>query len=186
MKKYIFFLKVICVISLVSACGTEDPGSKSENSTAAENKKDEPTPKAEPSQSAAGIEIYYIANKTSSALDALFGEPVKVTKITDQPNLMPGEYREYKIEEHPKGLSVRFYKDRAKRFNLLLGTPERSAEEALLKIFKIDVKELRRVSGDPLSETWKGRSGKINFETAYAKRNKSGGEFVMLHAEVSK
>lgn len=186
MKKYIIFLTMLCAFSLVSACREQDPKPKTTDQIAAEKKENKAPSKQEPERLVSEVDVEALANRSAAAFDDLFGEPVKITKIRDQPNLMPGEFRQYQIEGHPKGLSVRFYKDRAKRFNLLLGSPERSAEESLLKLFKIDVKKMNRVNGDLLSETWKGRSGKINFETAYAKRDKSGGEFVLLHAEITK
>lgn len=130
------------------------------------------------------VDVIRYANKSASFLDENFGEPVKVTEIKDNPRLMPGEFREYEITGHPKNLSVRFYKDRAKRFNLLLGESEKSSKEALLKIFKIDASKMRQAKSDSLSETWTGKLNGVDFKTAYAKRSRASGDFVMLHAEV--
>ncbi|MEZ5427682.1 MAG: hypothetical protein R2747_15545 [Pyrinomonadaceae bacterium] len=130
------------------------------------------------------VDVPRLADKSAAEFDAIFGPPEKITEITDNPAIMPGEYRLYRVAGHPKGLSVRFYRDRAKRFNLLLGTPRKSSKEALLEVFKIDISGMKKVKGESLSEKWSGESSGIRFETAYAKREKSGGDFTMLHAEV--
>jgi hypothetical protein len=130
------------------------------------------------------VDVPKLADKSPKKFDEIFGEPVKVTEIKDNPRLMPGEFREYRVDGHPKNLSVRFYKNKAKRFNLLLGKSEKSSSNSLKKIFKIDVGGMRRIQSDALSETWTGKSGRIDYKTAYAKRSKSGGDFVMLHAEI--
>ena len=54
----------------------------------------------------------------------------------------------------------------------------------LTYIFVIDVSKLKKVKGDPLSDTWKGTFDGVKFKTVYAKRDKAGGNFIMLHAEV--
>ncbi len=130
------------------------------------------------------VDVIRLANQSTFILDNEFGQPLKITPIKDNPKLMPGEFREYAVKGHPKNLSVRFYKDKAKRFNLLLGTPEKSSKNALMEIFKIDVGKMRQIKTDTLSETWSGKFEEINLKTAYAKRSKAGGDFVMLHAEV--
>ncbi|MGI8669053.1 MAG: hypothetical protein ACR2J3_04295 [Aridibacter sp.] len=140
--------------------------------------------KSQTHKSKTDVDVIQYANKPASVLDEAFGKPVKITEIKDNPRLMPGEFREYRVAGHPKNLSVRFYKEKAKRFNLLLGKPEKSSKDALKDIFKIDVSEMKRIKSDTLSETWAGKINGINFKTAYAKRSKAGGDFVMLHAEI--
>ena len=130
------------------------------------------------------VDVIRYANKSTFILDEAFGMPLKITPIKDNPQLMPGEFREYAIAGHPKNLSVRFYKNKAKRFNLLLGKPEKSSKKALMDIFKINVGEMRQVKSNSLSETWAGEINGVNFKTAYAKRNNADGDFVMLHAEI--
>lgn len=133
------------------------------------------------------IDVPNLANKSSGEFDKIYGKPIEITEIKDNPAMMPGEYRLYKIEGHPKGLSVRFYKDQAKRFNLLLGKPEKSSKDAISGIFKINVGEIQPDKrSEPLSEKWKGRFNGINFVTVYAKREKLNGDFTMVHAEVGK
>lgn len=131
------------------------------------------------------VDVIKLANKSQEFFENEFGGAIKVTEIKNNPRLMPGEFREYKVQGHPKNLSIRFYKGEAKRFNLLLGAPEKSGVKALERIFKIDVGEMKRVKTDVLSENWSGTSNGVKLKTAYAKRGKSGGDFVMLHAEVS-
>jgi hypothetical protein len=141
----------------------------------------------EKAQSAKFVDVPNLANRSAVEFDKVFGKPVKITPIENDSALMPGEYREYKVEGHPKNLSVRFYKDQAKRFNLLLGTPNKSSEQALSEIFKVDVKGAKPdTKTEPLSEKWKGRFSGVSFVTLYAKREKPGGDFTMIHAEVVK
>jgi hypothetical protein len=160
-------------------------GCQSAQETKTETKTIAPTPTVvslTPTQTMA--EVPKLVNKSAAELDKTFGPPEKITPATIARET-PGEYRLYKLTGHPKGLSVRFYKDKAVRFNLLLGTPEKSSREALLKFFGIDVSKMSTVRSESLSETWKGVSNGVNFATAYAKREKAGGDFVMIHAEIA-
>jgi hypothetical protein len=174
-----------CFLLIALGCGnsesveTEDTNIATKQAPAVQK-----TPAVSETKLKKDVDVIRLANKSASFFDEAFGEPEKITPVKGNPQFMPGEYRQYRVAGHPKGLSVRFYKDQAKRFNLLLGEGEKSSEEALKDIFKIDVGKLKRAKSDSLSETWNGKSGKVNFTTAYAKRGKAGGDFVMLHAEV--
>lgn len=171
------------------SCQNQTPDISQETNLAAPIK---PTPPKNTTKPAAPefVDVPELADKPAEKFDELFGRPRETTAITDNPALMPGEYRLYDVAGHPKGLSVRFYRNRAKRFNLLLGTPRESAGDALANIFRIDVSKMQKVrdsgGGDALSEKWRGVSGGVEFETAYAKREKPGGNFTMVHAEVGK
>lgn len=188
MKNYLNLPLILILFLSVLACGSSDESPKEvvntakDTNTAAQKATPQNTPK--PRKSAKIVDVPKLANKSTKKFDETFGEPVKITPIKGNPRFMPGEYREYKVEGHPKNLSVRFYKDKAKRFNLLLGTPEKSSKSALKEIFKINVTGMRPIKSDRLSDTWEGKSGRINYKTAYAKRNRARGDFVMLHAEI--
>lgn len=133
------------------------------------------------------VDVPNLANRSSEEFDKIYGKPTEITEVKDNRAMMPGEYRLYKVEAHPKGLSVRFYKDKAKRFNLLLGTPLKSSNDALSEVFKINVGQIPPdKKSEPLSEKWKGKFNGINFTTVYAKREKVNGDFTMVHAEVEK
>jgi hypothetical protein len=189
--RYIWNLSfIVGSVLIVLACGSSGEVNRPEDRVGSEPAVNvtvsSPTPEDSvgPEKTVAVVDVPQLADQPAAGFERVFGEPVKVTEITDNPRLMPGEYREYKVAGHPKNLSVRFYKNRAKRFNLLLGTPEKSSQAALQKIFKIDVGRMRPVKTDSLSETWAGMFGGINYKTAYAKRSGAGGDFVMLHAEI--
>jgi hypothetical protein len=174
-----------CLLFIALGCGnSENEKTKITNGAAKQTPEVQRTREVSESKLKKDVDVIRLANRSASFFDETFGTPEKITPVKGNPKFMPGEYRQYRVKGHPKGLSVRFYKDKAKRFNLLLGKGEKSSKKALQEIFKIDVKNLRRARSDSLSETWKGKSGKVNFTTAYAKRNKAGGDFVMLHAEV--
>lgn len=133
------------------------------------------------------VDVPQLAGRPPEAFDLIYGKPLKVVPIRDNPALMPGEIREYRVAGHPKNLSVRFYQNRAQRFNLLLGRPAQSARRALDEFFRVDVgrRPSDRSAARPLSEKWRGRIGGVDFVTLYAKREKPGGNFTMLHAEVA-
>jgi hypothetical protein len=171
----------LVLILLSSACRkVEDSESKTDvlPKATAETKSEKPI---EP----IFVDVPQFANKASAEFDVVFGKPVQITRIKDDPKLMPGEYRLYNIKSHPKGLSVRFYRDKAKRFNLILGTPLKSSKLALLDVFKIDIGSISPdLKSEPLSEKWRGTFNEINFATVYAKRETASGDFTMVHAEV--
>ena len=182
MKKIKITYLIIFSLSLFTfACqnSTENQTSKVNSATIS------PTPNVvnTPSELQKTADVPKFANKSAAELDKIFGQPEKITPAT-LASEKPGEYRLYKMAGHPKGLSVRFYKDKAVRFNLILGTPEKSSRDALLKYFGIDVTKMTVVKGDSLSETWKGTSNGVNFSTAYAKRDDAKSDFVMIHAEI--
>ena len=185
MKNLLNLIVGLVFVLLLMACGSlgeETKQDNSNNNVAVQKTTPQKTPETKKSPKV--VDVPKLADKSANIFDEMFGEPLKITPVKENPRLMPGEFREYKVKGHPKNLSVRFYKDKAKRFNLLLGKDEKSSGKALKKIFKIDVGGMRRIKSDALSETWSGKSGGINYKTAYAKRNKSGGDFVMLHAEI--
>lgn len=43
------------------------------------------------------VDIPQLINKSPAELDKVLGKPIRVTKITNDPEMMPGEYRDYKI-----------------------------------------------------------------------------------------
>jgi len=175
---------VILVLLLMACSSPSEQTAEDSSNTNVAVQKATPQKSVEVSKSAKIVDVPKLANKSAKKFDERFGKPVKTTPIKGNPKFMPGEYREYRVEGHPKNLSVRFYRDKAKRFNLLLGKSEKSSKNALRKIFRIEVSGMRRIKTDALSETWVGKSGRLNYKTAYAKRGKSGGDFIMLHAEI--
>jgi hypothetical protein len=178
------FFTVLILLSL--SC--QNPISDTDRTTT-ENKEISPKPeetilvdKIEPPKF---VDVPNLANKSSAEFDKIFGKPLQITEIKDNPAMMPGEYRLYKVSNHPKGLSVRFYKDKAKRFNLLLGKNLKSSTAALAEIFNINVGTISPdKTSEPLSEKWKGKFNNIIFTTVYAKREKVNGDFTMVHAEI--
>ncbi len=180
----ISFFIVLILLSLSCQNPISDSGRKT-------NKNNEISPKPEETVLADKIgkpkfvDVPNLANKSSTEFDKIFGKPLQITEIKDNRAMMPGEYRLYKVEGHPKGLSVRFYKNQAKRFNLILGTPLKASKDALSEVFKINLDGISPdKTSETLSEKWKGKFNGVNFETVYAKREKVNGDFTMVHAEV--
>lgn len=144
-----------------------------------------PPPAASEARPSVGkIDVPLLANKPPADLDKVYGPPEDVTPATI-PSEKPGEYRLYKVNGNSKGLSVRFYKGKVVRFNLFLEQPANSAKEALLQAFNIDIKDSKPYEIKDLSERYRGIFGGARFQTAYAKRGKEKGGFVMVHAEAA-
>lgn len=183
MKNRSVFVLTFCLLVLFAGC--QNPEEKS-GGYKNEVNEDSSTQDTEPAvvSGESVVNVAALANKSHTEFDQVFGNAAKVSPVRVNEKHMPGEYREYPVAGHPKGLSVRFHKDEAKRFNLLLGAPSRSASEALMSEFVIDVSKLKKAKGDPLSDTWAGTFDGVKFKTVYAKRGKPGGNFIMLHAEV--
>jgi hypothetical protein len=175
------------LILLSLSCGNTD-SEKTENknfSVSETPQKEVSTEKVETRETPKFVDVPNLANKSPAEFEKIFGKPVQITEIKDNPAMMPGEFRLYNVFGHPKGLSVRFFRGQAKRFNLLLGEPLKSSKDALLGVFKINVGEISPdKTSEPLSEKWKGKFNEIKFVTVYAKREKVTGEFTMVHAEV--
>jgi hypothetical protein len=130
------------------------------------------------------IDVPNLANKPAEDFEKIFGKSVKITTIKNVPEHMPGEYRLYKVVNHPDGLSVRFYKNRALRFNLFLSEQTESPKDALLKTFGIDVKDAASTKTQ-FVEKWAGEFNSIKFKTAYAmKKDINSSKYAMVHAEV--
>ena len=183
MKKPFKFGLLIFAVSMVFGCQSaeESKGSNLQNLVPAPSPT--PTPKSE---SAIKIDVPQLAGKSSEELDKALGIPEKITPAAIAKEI-PGEYRLYKIAGNPKGLSVRFYKNKAVRFNLILEKPFASARDALLETFNIDVQNAPPTveKSEPLSQKWRGEFGGVRFATVYAKKDQPDGRFVMVHAEIA-
>ncbi len=179
---------IVLILSSLNCGNTEiAETSNSKNPVSESPQKEVSAVKVETREAPKVVEVPTLANKSSADFDKIFGKPIQITEIKDNPALMPGEYRLYTVSGHPKGLSVRFFKDKAKRFNLILGMPLKSSNEAILEVFKINVGKISPdKNSEPLSEKWKGKFNGINFATVYAKREKLNGDFTMVHAEIEK
>jgi len=188
-KKISLLIISFGLILLSLSCGKAD-GENTENtnvSVSPSPQKEVSAEKVERRETPKFVDVPNLANKSPAEFDKIFGKPVQITEIKDNPALMPGEFRLYNVSGHQKGLSVRFFKGQAKRFNLLLGEPLKSSRNALSGVFKINVGEISPdKTSEPLSEKWKGKFNGINFVTVYAKREKVTGDFTMVHAEVGK
>lgn len=183
MKKYLTLLAALFAALMFFGCQKDEEAKN----------RDFQTPAIEPARTIAPknvdevkIDVPRLAGKPAEEFDRIFGKPEQVTPATAAKEI-PGEYRLYKIEGNPKGLSVRFYKNKAVRFNLILEKPFASANDALHQAFNIDVKNIPPTieKNEPLSYKWRGDFGGVRFATVYAKKDKPDGQFVMVHAETT-
>ncbi len=149
-----------------------------------------PSPQTQPSPTAvknetlrAVVDVPRLVGKSTLEVDEMLGKPETVKQI----NKPTGEYRVYKIPNHPKGLAVRFYGDKAIDFNLILSEPLPTSKQALKEIFGIDVGDaaFKIDSKEPLSEVWRGTFDGVRFEKVYAKRERENGGFIFVLAEVA-
>lgn len=149
-----------------------------------------PTPQIPPSPASvknkapqAVVDVPQLAGKSTFEVDKIMGKPETVKQIK-KPS---GEYRVYKIPNHPKGLAVRFYGDKAVDFNLILSQPLPSSKQTLQEIFGIDVGDapFNIDLKEPLSEVWRGTFNGVRFEKVYAKRERENGGFIFVLAEAA-
>lgn len=134
--------------------------------------------------STAVVDVPTLAGKSTIEVDKILGKP-EVSKSVKDP--FAGVYRVYKIPNHPKGLAVRFYGDKATSFNLILSKTAPTSRQALKEIFGIDVgSALPKIDKkEPLSEVWQGMFNGVRFSKVYAKRERENGGFIFVLAEVA-
>lgn len=128
------------------------------------------------------IDVARLAGKSIDEFDRLF------EKIAEGKTVEPvGEFRLYKINGQSKGLSVRFYGNRAKSFNLISDDIFETSREALMKLFDIDAGRLTPVkkNSEPLTESYRGTFGGVKFKKVSAKRAGKGKGFIFVLAEVA-
>jgi hypothetical protein len=126
------------------------------------------------------VDIPQLIGKSPAELEKALGKPVAVTKLTDDPEMMPGEYRDYKIENTTgnvtqAGLMVRFHKGQAVHFTLDLPSLTDTPEEALL-MAGIDVKGVPAKTRAPLADRWTGSFNGIVFKDVAALKMGPGGK----------
>jgi hypothetical protein len=137
------------------------------------------------------VDIPRLMGKSPAELDKVLGKPAAVTRITDDPDLMPGEYRDYKVENSTgnvtqEGLMVRFYKGQAVHFTFDLPVPTDTPEEALA-VAGIDVKGAAPKIKAPLAERWAGNFNGVEFKDVAALKMESGGKrYSSVQAEKAK
>jgi hypothetical protein len=128
------------------------------------------------------IDVPKLADKSIAEIDRAFGKPEESRSIENK-----GEYRLYKVAGESRGLAVRFYKGRAKSFNLISDKTFPTSKEALKQIFNIDVGNTAAIK-DPketLSEKYQGTFGGVKFTKVSAKRQENGNGFIFVLAEVA-
>lgn len=118
------------------------------------------------------LNVPQLIGKSPADFEKVLGKAIRVTKITDEPDMMPGEYRDYKIEHTlgtltEDGLWVRFHKGIAVHLTFDLTKSADSAEEAL-QLAGIDVKGVTPQVRAPLALRWRGTFNGINFKDVAA------------------
>lgn len=130
------------------------------------------------------VDVPTLAGKSTVEVDKILGKPEVSQQVKDP---LAGEYRVYKIPNHPKGLAVRFYGDKATSFNLILSKTVPTSRQALKEIFGIDVGSAppKIDKKEPLSEVWQGTFNGVRFSKVYAKRERENGGFIFVLAEAA-
>jgi hypothetical protein len=137
------------------------------------------------------VDIPHLINKSPADCDKMLGKPAVVTKLTNDPEMMPGEYRDYRIENVPPvvtqyGLMVRFYKGQAVHFTLDLPRLVDTPEEALL-MAGIDVKGTTAKTKAPLADRWSGTFNGIAFkDVAALKMDSAGNKYSTVQADAAR
>lgn len=181
--KILFFCLLVATLVFVSCRTTQQTNVA--NAPSASQTAQSPTITTESESSPkAVVDVARLAGKSTSEVDRILGKPEIAKPITEP---VIGEYRVYKIPEHPKGLAVRFYGDKAASFNLILSKPLPTSQQALKEIFGIDVKNQppKIDPKEPLSEVWQGTFNGVKFVKVYAKRERENGGFIFVLAQVA-
>jgi len=156
-----FQVPLIALLVLMSACeGTKTPRTESSPTNVAQ-----PAPKTV-------LDIPRLMGKSAREFEKLVGSPVRVTPITNDPDMMPGEYRDYKIANTlgtitEDGLWVRFYKGVAHHITFDLPRVTDTPQEALL-MAGIDVGGATARIKAPAADRWTGNFNGINFKDVAA------------------
>ena len=136
------------------------------------------------------VDIPQLIGKSQSDLDKALGKPSAITRITDDPDMMPGEFRDYRIENTTGkvtqyGLMVRFHKGKAVHFTFDLPRLTDTPEQALL-IAGINVEGTPKIKA-PLADRWTGNFNGIDFkDVAALKMDSDGKRYSTVQAESSK
>jgi len=156
-----FQIPLLVLLLLMSACD----GTRSRRADSSPTNVTPPTPKAV-------LDIPGLIGKSPRELEKVVGSPVRVTPITNDPDMMPGEYRDYKIANTlgtmtVDGLWVRFYKGVAHHITFDLPKVTDTPQEALL-MAGIDVGAATARIKAPAADRWTGNFNGINFKDVAA------------------
>lgn len=109
------------------------------------------------------VQLRAVAYATPPQVDAVFGHPRSVAPVLTQPELMPGEYREYLLKDQNVVL-VRFFHDQAVSFSV---RTERALAEgpvaALRAFFGLDAAGLTTWRCSAAEHAWAGTTGGLSF-----------------------
>lgn len=173
-----FQITLIMIVVLTSACN------RSSIPQTGTNQK----PVAEPSATVV-LNIPQLIGKPPGEFEKVVGAPVRVETITNDPDMMPGEYRDYKIADSlgsmtEDGLWVRFYKGVAHHITLDLPILVDTPEEAL-SMAGIDVRGKAARVKAPIADRWTGNFNGIYFKDVAAfKLNSDMKKYSTVQAEL--
>jgi len=137
------------------------------------------------------VDIPQLISKSPAELEKVLGKPTRITQITNDPEMMPGEYRDYRIENSigtltEDGLWVRFHKGKADHFTVDLPHLADTSEAALLMV-GIDVQGAVPNVKAPLADRWTGKFNMIDFKDVAALKMEAGSKkYSTVQAETAK
>ncbi len=118
------------------------------------------------------VNVPAIIGRTPKEVEAVTGKAKERTKITNEPDQMPGEFRDYEIKGAKLGLTlygmmVRYYRKRA--VHITIDMPEHvDTAEAVLKMAGIDVQGAQPRVVAPLATRWTGTFNGVDFKDVAA------------------
>ena len=181
---------VSCLVIGMAASLFQAKKSSSEAPPSTKSDEATPAPKVKPELDPRPIiDITRLAGKSAAELQRALGKPVGLTKITSNQELMPGEYRDYKVDgaltvATPYGLTVRFFKGRAVHFTLDLQSFSDTPEKALL-LAGFDVRgAIPRIKASRATR-WTGRFGGIDFTDVAAIKAGKDQNYTTIQVEVA-
>jgi hypothetical protein len=100
------------------------------------------------------FDVVALAGQPPSAVEGVLGPAVTVERITNEPEWMPGEHRDYVVPGSDLPLSIRYHNNQAVFFHAYLPTPEKTAEAALMRI-GVNVQGMRPDTRAPGAMWWR-------------------------------
>lgn len=174
-----FQITLLMIVVLTSACSRLGTPQTSTNQ--------EPVSE---SQARVVLNIPHVIGKSPAEFEKVVGSPARVERITNDPDMMPGEYRDYKIANTlgsmtEDGLWVRFYKGVAHHITLDLPKLVDTPEEALL-MAGIDVRGKTARVRAPIADRWSGNFNGVDFKDVAAfKMDASMKKYSTVQAELA-
>ena len=184
--KNIALIIIVPLVSLLTGCGnsTTTPITPNANAPQVAPSNTNKAPETRPQATVAGINIPSLAGKSTDEIEAAVGKALRTVPITEPPQEVPGEYRNYDLAGMKDALSIRFYKGKA--VALTLNVPARKelkTAEELGKLAGFDLAGKNPAKATEFVTQWNGQFGPARFaEVSIGKSQKT--DYNLIRARI--